>query len=35
MLQLNFTPFPELKTARLILRKLEKNDANEMRSIQR
>jgi ribosomal-protein-alanine N-acetyltransferase len=30
MLQLNFTPFPELKTERLLLRKLEKNDANEI-----
>ena len=30
MLQLNFTPFPELKTERLLLRKLEKTDANEI-----
>jgi len=30
MLVLNFTPFPELKTGRLLLRKLEKTDANEM-----
>jgi len=30
MLVLNFTPFPELKTQRLLLRKLEKTDANEM-----
>jgi len=30
MLALNFTPFPELKTERLLLRKLEKSDANEM-----
>jgi len=30
MLALNFTPFPELKTQRLLLRKLEKTDANEM-----
>lgn len=27
---LKFTPFPELKTHRLLLRKLEKTDANEM-----
>jgi len=30
MLTLNFTPFPELKTARLLLRRLERADANEM-----
>src|SRR5215212_9501465 len=30
MLSLNFTPFPQLKTERLLLRKLEKSDANEM-----
>jgi len=30
MLVLNFTPFPELKTARLLLRRLDKADANEM-----
>ena len=30
MLGLNFTPFPELKTERLLLRRLEKTDANEM-----
>ena len=30
MLELNFTPFPELKTERLVLRRLEKTDANEM-----
>jgi ribosomal-protein-alanine N-acetyltransferase len=30
MLLLNFTPFPELKTPRLLLRKLEKTDANEI-----
>jgi len=30
MLTLNFAPFPELKTQRLLLRKLEKTDANEM-----
>ena len=30
MLQLNFTPFPELKTERLLLRRLEKTDANEI-----
>lgn len=30
MLELNFTPFPELKTERLLLRRLEKTDANEM-----
>jgi ribosomal-protein-alanine N-acetyltransferase len=30
MLALNFTPFPELKTGRLLLRKLESIDANEM-----
>ena len=30
MLSLNFTPFPELKTGRLLLRKLESTDANEM-----
>lgn len=30
MLTLNFTPFPELKTGRLLLRKLEITDANEM-----
>ena len=30
MVTLNFTPFPELRTARLLLRKLEKADANEI-----
>jgi len=30
MPQLNFTPFPELTTDRLLLRKLRKTDANEM-----
>ena len=30
MLQLNFTPFPELKTERLLLRRLEKTDADEI-----
>lgn len=30
MLTLNFTPFPELKTGRLLLRKLKSTDANEM-----
>lgn len=30
MVELNFTPFPELKTKRLLLRRLEKTDANEM-----
>ena len=30
MLALNFTPFPELKTARLLLRKLQGADAHEM-----
>jgi ribosomal-protein-alanine N-acetyltransferase len=30
MLALNFTPFPELKTGRLLLRKLQGSDANEM-----
>lgn len=30
MLELNFTPYPELKTKRLLLRRLEKSDANEM-----
>ena len=30
MLIVNFTPFPELKTERLLLRKLEKTDANEI-----
>ena len=30
MLELNFTPFPELKTERLLLRKLTKNDAGEI-----
>lgn len=30
MLTLNFTPFPELQTGRLLLRKLEKADANEI-----
>jgi ribosomal-protein-alanine N-acetyltransferase len=30
MLELNFTPFPELRTQRLLLRKLESMDANEM-----
>jgi len=30
MLALNFTPFPEIKTGRLLLRKLERTDANEM-----
>ena len=29
MLQLNFSPFPELKTKRLLLRKLDKTDAKE------
>ena len=33
MLALNFTPFPELKTGRLLLRKLERTDANEMFSL--
>lgn len=30
MLELNFTPFPELKTERLLLRRLKETDANEM-----
>src|SRR4026208_763755 len=30
MVELNFTPFPELKTERLLLRRLETTDANEM-----
>lgn len=30
MLELKFTPFPELKTERLLLRKLTANDAEEM-----
>src|SRR5258705_6700396 len=30
MLTLNFTPFPELETERLLLRKLRKDDANEI-----
>jgi|SRR5215203_1425422 len=30
MLALNFSPFPELKTGRLLLRRLERTDANEM-----
>ena len=30
MLALNFSPFPELKTGRLLLRKLERTDAAEM-----
>lgn len=30
MIELNFTPFPELKTERLLLRKLDKTDANEI-----
>lgn len=30
MLILNFTPFPELKTSRLLLRKLNNTDANEI-----
>ncbi len=30
MITLNFTPFPELKTERLLLRRLEKSDANEI-----
>lgn len=30
MNELNFTPFPELKTERLLLRKLTGNDANEI-----
>lgn len=30
MLALNFTPFPELKSGRLLLRKLKGTDANEM-----
>ena len=30
MLALNFTPFPELRTGRLLLRKLQITDANEM-----
>jgi RimJ/RimL family protein N-acetyltransferase len=33
MLALSFTPFPELKTGRLLLRKLERTDANEMFSL--
>lgn len=30
MLALSFTPFPELKTGRLLLRKLQRTDADEM-----
>ena len=30
MPELNFTPFPELRTQGLLLRKLESMDANEM-----
>lgn len=30
MIELNFAPFPELRTERLLLRKLVPNDANEM-----
>jgi len=30
MLALNFSPFPELTTGRLLLRKLERTDANDM-----
>ncbi len=30
MLEVNFTPFPELKTERLLLRKLTGNDAREL-----
>jgi len=30
MLELNFSPFPELKTERLLLRRLTNNDAEEM-----
>ena len=30
MLELNFTPFPEIKTERLLLRKLSSSDANEI-----
>lgn len=30
MLELNFTPFPELKTERLLLRKLTTDDADEL-----
>ena len=30
MLTLNFTPFPELRTKRLLLRRLKNTDANEM-----
>ena len=30
MLELNFTPFPELKTERLLLRRLTKDDAREL-----
>lgn len=30
MNELNFTPFPELKTERLLLRKLTGNDANKI-----
>ena len=30
MVTLNFTPFPELKTERLLLRRLDKADANEI-----
>ena len=30
MLELNFSPFPELRTERLFLRKLTKNDAKEI-----
>jgi len=33
MLALNFTPFPELKTRRLLLRRLDKADANEIFSL--
>lgn len=30
MLQINFTPFPNLETDRLILRRVDKNDVNEV-----
>ena len=33
MLELNFTPFPILETERLLLRRVEKNDVNEILSM--
>jgi len=35
MLQLNFTPFPIIKTSRLILRKLKREDENEVYALRK